>query len=326
MIRTLFLLIGLFFLSNSAWGQISNYISENSDISSSETFYFSERDLITPILERNFQSVQQEFDLQNGFTSRSEVVFLSSAVLPGSGQIMNRNWIKAGLFIAIEAASIYYMVDYNKKGRRGERNYENWADQNWSVVQYSNWLVDYHDVNGLDNPYLDQLREMVDGTSASFNTETEWPKVNLDILRNAERNTPYITTDDAATRNFSHVLPNYGSQQYYELIAKYYQYQAGWKDYDQFHNNLGHTGSQFNERYLIDRNGNYASPLFYEGVDRAEQFNSDYRTGRNFMSLLIVNHVLSAFDAYFTLKIRQNRLQATTGLSPNQQIKLSLSF
>jgi len=326
MIRTLFIFIGVFFYCSPALAQFSKYVSSESDISKTETFVFDERDLITPILERNFQNALQESGQQTGFTSRSEVVFLSSAVLPGSGQIMNRNWLKAGLFMAIEAASIYYMVDYNKRGRRGERNYENWADDNWSVVQYSNWLVQYHDVHGIDNPYLNQLREMVDGTSASFNTETEWAKINLDILRNVERNTPYITTDDAAARNFSHVLPNYGSQQYYELIAKYYQYQAGWKDYDQFHNNLGHTGSQFNERYLIDRNGDFASPLFFEGVDRAAQFNSDFRTGRNFMSLLIVNHVLSAFDAYFTLKIRQNRLQATSGLSPNQQIKLSFSF
>ena len=307
-------------------GQFSADVYNAADSETSQQLRLDQHDLITPVLQREFEYRDSDQPQMKGITENSGLVFLSSAVIPGSGQAMNQNWIKAGLFLAIEAVSIYYAVDYSNRGRRGERNYENWADENWSVVQYSNWLVEYHDVNGLNNPYIDQLREMVNGTTASFNTDSDWQKVDLDILRNTERNTPYITTDDAAARNFSHTLPNYGSQQYYELISKYYQFQAGWKDYNSFHDNLGHTGSDFNERFLIDRNGDYASPLFYEGVQRAEQFNGDYRTGRNILSLLIVNHVVSAFDAYFTLKFRQNRFEASPGVSPGQQIKLTFNF
>lgn len=286
---------------------------------------FNKSDIITPVLQRSYQPNSSDQQIK-GYTENSGVVFLSSAILPGSGQLMNENWVKAGLFLAIEATSIYFMADYNKRGRRGERNYEQWADENWSVVQYSNWLVDYHEVHGIDNPYLDELKENIDGTEASFNTNTDWNSVDLETLRRVERNTPYLTTDDAATRNFSHVLPSYGTQQYYELISKYYQYQSGWKDYNSFHNNLGHTGSLFNERFLIDRNGEYASPLFFDGADRAHQFNENFRTGNYFTTLLILNHVASAFDAFFTLNLRKNRFKATTGSSPTQQLKVSINF
>lgn len=326
MIRCILLFAAIILLWEQSSGQISADVRHSESPETRQQLNLDRHDLITPVLQRKFDYSNSNEPEIHGMTKSGGLVFLSSAVIPGSGQVMNKNWIKAGIFVALEAVSIYYTADFTNKGKRGERRYENWADENWSVVQYSNWLIDYHDVNGLNNPYIDQLRETVDGTTASFNPDSDWQKIDLTILRNTERNTPYLTTDDAVVRNFSHTLPDYGSQQYYELISKYYQYQAGWKDYNSFHDNLGHTGSAYSERYLIDRNGAYASPLFFEGVDRAHQFNDDYRTGRNILSLLIVNHVISAFDAYFTLKIRQNRIEASPGVSPGQQIKLSLNF
>jgi hypothetical protein len=256
----------------------------------------------------------------------SGLSFAASAVIPGLGQAANGNWIKSGIFLAIEAAAIYGALEYRSRGKRGERSYENWADQNWSVVQYANWLIEYHDVHGITNPFIETLRQELNGASAAFDPDIDWERVSLALLRNAERNTPFILTDDLTANNFSHVLPDYGSQQYYELISKYYQYQAGWRDYHDFHDSLGHTGDLFNQRFYIDRNGAYASPLFWEGVDRADSFNNSYRTGRNFRLLLIANHVFSAFDAYFTVRLKQNRLTATPSLLPGHQVSMKLRF
>lgn len=58
----------------------------------------------------------------------------------------------------------------------------------------------------------------------------------------------------------------------------------------------------------------------------AEQFNSDYKSSNTFLSLLIANHVFSAFDAYFTFKLKQNRLRATSSLMPGKLIKLTYDF
>lgn len=281
--------------------------------------------LVTPVLMRNSSilNYKDEYFYRNGSEFQS---FISSLILPGSGQARNRSWWKAGLFFALEATTVYLFFDNRNDARIGERSYEQYANENWSVVQYSNWLIEYHDVNGLDNPHIDDLREMLVGIDASYNVNKDWEEVDINLLRDVERNTPYITTDQEAANNFSHTLPEYGSQQYYELIAKYYQYQGGWKDYNDFHSDLGHTGPLFNERYLIDRDGSYASPFFYEAVQMAEQFNSDYKSSNTFLSLLIANHVFSAFDAYFTFKLKQNRLRATSSLMPGKLIKLTYDF
>jgi hypothetical protein len=281
--------------------------------------------LVTPILLRDSSTMnyQDDYAIQNANKFQS---FLSSLIIPGSGQVKNRSWWKAGLFFAIEATSVYLFVDHRNSARVGERNFEKYANRNWSVVQYSNWLVHYHEINGLENPHIDNLKRMIGNTEASFNVNSDWAEIDLELLRDVERNTPYVTSDHQVSNNFSHTLPEYGSQQYYELISKYYQYQAGWKDYNDFHNNIGHTGAFYNDRFLIERSGSYASPFFYEAAQMAEQFNMDYRRSNTFVSIIIANHVLSAFDAYFTLKLKQNRLQATSSILPGKQINLTYSF
>lgn len=287
--------------------------------------HFTKKDFITPVHQRKYLS-DSETGFMNRFRHKPGYAFAGSAIVPGFSQAANNNWIRAGLFFAIEVTSAALMIDLTRRARKGEQNYENWADQNWSVVQYSSWLVDYHDENGLNNPYLEDLREMLEGVDPAFDTKRDWNAVNLSLLRSVERHAPFVTTDSFTANTFSHTLPDYGSQQYYELIAKYYQYQGGWKDYNQFHDELGHTGNDFTERYFIDRNGNYASPLFYEGARRSERFNNQYRSAGHFTSLLLVNHILSAFDAYFSVKLKQNRLQATSSLTPGQQIKMTYRF
>jgi len=277
-------------------------------------------DLIHPIMSRSFSAHQFDNSVQQRFTEKPGLALLSSAVLPGSGQMVNNNWIRGGLYAALELTSIYFIVEYRNRGNRGERFYENFADNNWSVTQYAQWLVDYHDINGLNNPHLEDLRNMVDGLEPTFDISIDWNNINIDILRNVERGTPYITPDAMQTSNFSHILPGYGSQQYYELIAKYFQFQAGWADYYDFHQ------QNATNPFRIERAGDKASPLFFEGATLAEQFNEDFRVSKNFTMLLIANHVISAFDSYFTFQLKQNRLQATTSAVPMSYFQLTYHF
>ncbi len=286
---------------------------------------FTKYDLIEPSFSIS-SNTNESSSFFSSFQSKPGLAFLSSAILPGSAQAINRNWIRAGLFAAVEATAIILAIDYRNRGVRGERNYEQNADRNWSVVQYAQWLVEYHDVHNINNPYIEDLRNQVMGLTPAFDTDVDWPAVDIMLLRNSERSTRYFTTDDQSASNFSHSLPAYGSQQYYELIAKYYQYQAGWRDYHDFHDQLGHTGNDFNQRYFFDRNGAYASPLFWQFADDAERFNDLYRTGRTFQMLLIVNHVASAFDALFTVQLKQNRIEATPSIAPGRQISMIVRF
>lgn len=293
---------------------------QESDTAERQTFH-----IVEPILTR---TADYNSNSTGGFRlgQSPEAAFFSSLIIPGSGQLASRSWLRAGLFIAIEAAGIYLAVDQRNKAVAGEREYERFADNNWSVVEYSNWLIDYHDTHGINNPYMDQFRTEVAGAEASYDTRVDWQKIDINLLRNVERNTPYLTTDSEIANQFSHTMPAYGSQQYYELIAKYYQYQAGWRDYHSYHDDLGHTDIDFENRFLIDRNGAYASTYFFDAADSANIFNSDYRRSRTIATFLLVNHVISAFDTYFTVKLKQNNLQASSSVAPGRQFVLSYHF
>ena len=281
----------------------------------------SESDLIVPVLMRpQVNGANFDNSIQKLFTEKPGLAFLSSGILPGSGQLANKNWIRGGIYAALEAVAVYMVIEYDNRGTTGKRRYENYADQNWSVTQYAKWLVDYHDANGLENSALADLRDMVEGLDPTFDTSIDWNNIDIDILREVERRTRFVTPDNLSNSNFSHILPAYGSQQYYELISKYYQFQSGWQDYYGFHE------ANSTSPFLISRNGNYASDMFFKGASLADAFNNDLRTSKNFRLVLIANHVLSAFDSFFTFKLKQNRIEAATSMAPAEAVKLSVNF
>jgi hypothetical protein len=277
-------------------------------------------DLIQPVLLRDQTSPAYDNSIQKLFTDKPGLALLSSGLLPGSGQLVNKNWIRGGLYAALEVAAIYMVIEFDNRGDSGKQRYENYADQNWSVTQYAKWLVEYHDVNQLDNPALENLRSMVEDLEPAFDTDIDWNNIDIDILRAVERESRFVTPDNLSNSNFSHILPGYGSQQYYELISKYYQFQAGWQDYYGYHESSGTTP------YLISRDGSFASDMFFRGATLADEFNNDFRTSKNFRMLLIANHLLSAFDSFFTFKLKQNRIQATTSMAPTRYLQVSVNF
>lgn len=282
--------------------------------------------LVEPVLERMYINRHQNYAIDESRIGSSASAFFSSLFVPGSGQITQKKWWRAGLFMAFEATGIYLAVSNRNKAVNGERNYEQFVNNNWSVVEYSNWLVNYHEVNGISNPFIEELKAELAGKTAAFDNEIDWNAVSLSLLRRVERNTPYITSDQQAANNFSHTLPDYGSQQYYELVAKYFQFQGGWRDYNRFHDNIGNTGIFYNDRFLIDRTGAAASTFFFDAAEMAGSFNENYRTSRLFASLLIANHVLSAFDSYFSYRMKQRDLQLSSSIAPGQQISLTYRF
>lgn len=130
---------------------------------------------------------------------------LFSLVVPGSGQFYAESYWKAAIFLTVEAAAITTAIIYNGKGDDQTAKFEKYADENWSVVKYAEWLntqrgaqitIDY------DTPNL-----------------KPWERVNWSEL-------------NAAESSFSHRLHRHGEQQYYELIGKYAQYSPGWAEFN----------------------------------------------------------------------------------------------
>ena len=268
------------------------------------------------------------------------IAFAASALVPGSGQALNGKWIRAGIYFAVEAAGLIYYFDRNAAARRQERAYENFTHENWSVVAYAQWLVQYSDANNLDQNELDALRDMVFSGGRPIapmwgNTPSDWSKVNIAILHEVEKQTPFILNTpegcwDSNPPNcdrrseFSHELPQYGSQQYYELISKYYQFQPGWRDW---YSEITTAENQTTALYQYMWNGqDQPFTLFYQGRDRAEQFNDNYRKAGNILKLLLVNHVVSAFDALFTVQLKNSRIETNANMLSMEQLSLTWRF
>lgn len=125
-----------------------------------------------------------------------------SAIIPGAGQIYNEDYWVAAAFVVVEAALITTAVVYDNKGDEQTESYQMYADENWSVVDYAEWLNTYQDAEIEVNP--DESLQ-------------PWERVDWNQLNEYETG--------------SHNLPPHGEQQYYELIGKYHQYSPGWNDF-----------------------------------------------------------------------------------------------
>ncbi len=132
---------------------------------------------------------------------------LFSAIIPGAGQVYNEDYWIAGIFVALEAAFIATAIIYDKKGDDQTESFQNFADENWSVVDYAKWLNQYrnHSIT-------------IDETTPGLRP---WERVNWIELNAAENE----------ESDLSHTLPPHGDQQYYEQIGKYLQYSSGWNDF-----------------------------------------------------------------------------------------------
>jgi hypothetical protein len=108
-----------------------------------------------------------------------------------------------------------------------------------------------------------------------------------------------MESDIAATATgtyYSHVLPSYNSQQYYELIGKYPQFNQGWDD----------APPSFNY-------GNQLSAEFQYYSGERGKANTYYSTASTFVALAFVNHVVSAVDGALSAGSYNRGLHASVG-------------
>jgi hypothetical protein len=317
--RDLILILFLFFLLSK-----DNYAQLKSDLGGSIVKATEQTvDQELSINDFSFQPQDNVNGLVNAQRTTPGIAFLSSGILPGSAQAANGKWVRAGIYLATEAFSIFYYINRTNVAKDQERVYESFTHEKWSVVAYAQWLVGYYDNNlGTSNAQVEQLRAMVSGLDPDYSdTRNDWDRVNITLLQSIERDTP-LSCGECGSGNFSHILPAYGSQQYYELISKYYQFEAGWSDF--YSENVAVNNPGYNFQY--DNNGSLASEFFFLGAERADRFNNNYRRAGNILNLLVINHVVSAFDALFTVKLKNARLEPSANMMRADSFSLTLHF
>ncbi|MEK9138203.1 MAG: DUF5683 domain-containing protein [Bacteroidota bacterium] len=191
-----------------------------------------------------------------------------SLVVPGAGQFYTERYWEAAAFFAADVAAWILAYHYDKKGDRQTDFFQNYADANWSVLKYATYA---------ESTYAS-------GRSFFWRTSNDprlpaWQQVDWNELNRMER---YIGSTDPG-RYYSHTLPPYGDQQYYELIGKYGQFNPGWDD---AHYNPG----EYN--YLDPVTAHFS---YYSG-ERGKA-NTYYNTASTWVTVAIINHVVNAVYA-----------------------------
>ncbi len=206
---------------------------------------------------------------------------LLSALVPGAGEFYGGNYLKAGIFFGVEVLAWATFAYFESKGNKKEEEYQAYADQYWDVRTYARWLKN-------------------EGFSESGGIDPDEP--NKDVLREQ------IMVCERA--NFSHTMPEYGSQQYYELIGKYQNFQAGWT-------NLEHVPTKAAGPYNYQT---YRDPVFTNYAADRQKANDFFDYAKIGPITAIVNHILSAADAAWVISTYNSKIKVETGFRMQNRV------
>ncbi len=218
---------------------------------------------------------------------------LYSLVLPGAGQLHAERYTKAAIFFGVELALIAYAVINENNGDDKTTEIKRYAEAHWSAERYAKWINTYG-----AGDY---------GPAAS---------IDLNRVRNNDFSeiNAWESAPSANKVGFSHQLPRFGEQQYYELIGKYYQFKFGWDTYPADMNGVPQSDGRdyFNNFTANQQIKEYAA-------ERGKA--NDYYYAASFaLSALVINHVISAFDAFYSANNFNKELSATLHISPSEGI------
>ncbi len=203
-----------------------------------------------------------------------------SALIPGLGQAYTENYWEAAGFLAIDVAAWIVAYTYDKKADRQTDFFQDFANTHWSVVKYAEYAQTL-------TPAGKTYDWRKPGTESMDPFDRPWTQVNWDEINRMERDIGGY---------YSHTLPGYNEQQYYELIGKYPQFNQGWND----------APAAFN----------YGDPLtanfLWYSLQRGKA-NTYYETATTWVTVALVNHILSAGEGAWSA-VRYNKAHANVSM------------
>ncbi len=242
------------------------------------------------VLSQQAQQDEQE-ETQKSMEEKSGIkAALMSAVLPGAGEVYAKSYWKAALFAGLEVAFWTGVVVYTGRADDKDSEMRRYGDTHWSAQKY--WSNVYRRANADGkwtgrNLYPDNNEQLDEGEIAD----------NMEALQAAE------------TAIYSHSLPSTKTQQYYEMIYKYlHQFGVGWDD----------VVDEYGNPYFYDTQGNYKYPTSnvktYRGMRNLS--NDLYGIADKMVMLVMVNHLASIFDAAYTVKKYNRKINYSFRMKP----------
>ena len=254
------------------------------------------------------------------------VAGLLSLVVPGAGEVYSENYLKGALFFAADVAAWALAYTYDKKGDRQTDEFQAFANEHWSAVRYTEWTLDHLPLLTEGQLARTQYEDLVydsdytpgDPCYPPFRC-IEWAQLNA-----MEDSIGHYAPPGG--NGYTHRLPYYAEQQYYELIGKYPEFSRGWDDSGV----LDPTGTLDSQLPIQS-----TSARFFEYANMRAQANHYYDIAGTWVTVAVLNHVLSAADAFWsTTKYNsalhaeaRMRLQPTMyGMVPVTEVKVKYNF
>jgi hypothetical protein len=208
-----------------------------------------------------------------------------SLLVPGTGEFYAESYWKSAAFFALDVVVWALAYSYDRRGDRQTDDFQNYADVRWSVWKYAEYAEKYLAPSG----QIYQWRK----NPALNPSVSPWLQVDWNELNRMER-------DVAASgfNGYTHTLAPHGDQQYYELIGKYPQFNQGWDDSP--------------PTFDATKDPVTAHFVYYAGT--RGRANDLYNSATTFVTIGIVNHILSAIDAAWSASSFNNSLHAQVGV------------
>ncbi len=221
---------------------------------------------------------------------------LFSAVVPGLGQTYSERYWQGIAFFGAEVGLWVVYAVYQSKGDRQTTDFQNYADQHYSVVRYADWITKYIQVLAPTDYANINTSGMVVNRNPSLPPwqQVDWNQINLvedQIMQ---------TSDNG----FTHNLPLRPQQQYYELIGKYPQFAPGWDS------EINITPDDINS---LPPN---VSSQFLSYRNMRGNANSLYAIASTASYILVANHVFSALEAAWSAATHNKNLKMGATLEP----------
>jgi hypothetical protein len=188
-----------------------------------------------------------------------------SLIIPGLGEYYVGDQIWRGvIFTVLEAGLWYGNITYTNRGDDSTAAFHEFAHQNWKPELYAEHLNEMLKVRKVDDLITDP---------------NDFSQINA-----AEDTLNSLHADF-----FTHRLPGFGEQQYYELISKYHQFARGWAD--------------------ATCDSLSCSPMSFRHAVMRDNMNRQYEIAQTFVYGIFLNHALSAIDAVLLARDHNSALR-----------------
>ena len=265
------------------------------------------------------------YSTENNIAKSSEVkidnnafiAFSLSAILPGAGQIYNKNYKRGFAYLAFEIINWSKRSKYLDKGNDFVDQYKDFANDNWN---FDRWIRDInlladpnHPVNSVMlGPDDNFFYPWSDSHHIEFYLDGYLRRTNNSNGDNWFENT-YKTACNDAINNFQECITNVftnsdGSpatitrdHHFYEGIGKYDLFFAGWNDTRDGECSEETINDYGSCSYILLTNNTenaYTDKKRYYQYELRDKANKNYDVAENALTFIFVNHAISMLDAF----------------------------